>query len=52
MTGQLPLTMMETNFDQTLKTAKLKMGREEDSQRQRQKEERDTVLLFNYYFRA
>ena len=38
MTGQLPLTVMVTNFDQTLKTAKLKSG-EMEGQRQRQKEE-------------
>ena len=36
MTGQLPLTVMVTNFDQTLKTAKLKSG---EMERQRQKEE-------------
>ena len=42
MTGQLPLTVMVTNFDQTLKTAKLKSGERE---RQRQKEEEKTELF-------
>ena len=42
MTGQLPLTVMVTNFDQTLKTAKLKSGEMEG---QRQKEEEKTELF-------
>ena len=38
MTGQLPLTVMVTNFDQTLKTAKLKSAeRERDRDRKKRK---------------
>ena len=50
MTGQLPLTVMVTNFDQTLKTAKLKSGeRERQRQKEEEKRKRQSFSLSYYH---
>jgi len=44
MTGQLPLSMMETNFDQTLNTEKLKGGSDENGEEDSAPKEREERL--------